>query len=78
MTDSIEELQERLREVTQERNKYHAELVDMRLTRIEARQEDHEKRIRPLEDGQVKANTIYALFVGNGLLSIIALLKVFL
>lgn len=72
-----EELENELNEVKAERNRYHAALVDLRLTSIENRQTDHENRIRPLEEGQVKANTIYTLFAGNSLLSIIALVKIF-
>jgi hypothetical protein len=72
-----EELENELAEVKLERNKYHAALVDLRLCHIEATQTDHEKRIRPLEEGQVKANVIYSLFAGNSLLSIIALVKIF-
>ena len=72
-----DELRRQLAEVTTERNKLHAELVDARLKSLEDTREDHEKRIRPLEAGQIKAQTIYALFAGNGFLSIIALFKIF-
>jgi hypothetical protein len=71
------ELKEQLKTITAERNQYHAALVDLRLKNVEDKQTDHENRIRPLEEGQVKANVIYSLFVGNGLLSIVALIKVF-
>ena len=77
MDKSIEQLETELEEVRAERNKYHAQLTDFRLNSLEKTTEDHEKRLRPLEDGQVKANTIYALFAGNSLLSIIALVKIF-
>ncbi len=70
-------LREELKAVIAERNKYHAAYTDLRLKNIETIQADHECRIRPLEEGQVKANVIYSLFIGNGLLSIIALFKVF-
>lgn len=73
----LEETKEKLKEVIAERNKYHAALTDLRLEIMEADIKDHEARIRPLEDGQIKANTIYALFAGNGLLSAIALFKIF-
>ena len=71
------ELEAQLASVTTERNKYHAALVDLRLTTAEEVLKDHEKRLRPLEESQVKANTIYALFAGNGILSLIALFKIF-
>jgi predicted Zn-dependent protease len=72
------ELRDQLKAVTAERNQYHAALVDLRLKNVEEKQADHECRLRPLEEGQVKANVIYSLFVGNGLLSIFALVKVFM
>lgn len=75
--DETAELRHQLAEVTAERNKYHAQLVDERLGHLERNLLDHEERIRPLETGQIKANTIYTLFAGNGLLSIIALIKIF-
>ena len=74
----VKDLEGQLTAVTAERNRYHAELVDIRLKNLEDILKDHERRIRPLEDGQVKANTIYALFAGNGILSLIALFKIFL
>lgn len=77
VTDEITELKHQLAEITTERDKLHAELVDARLKSLEDTRIDHENRIRPLEAGQIKANTIYALFAGNGLLSIVALVKIF-
>jgi len=77
MSDTETQLREELKAVTAERNKYHAELTDLRLKALEERAEDHEARIRPLESGLVKANTIYALIFGNGILSLIALYKIF-
>jgi uncharacterized coiled-coil DUF342 family protein len=74
---SLEQLAAELEEVRAERNKYHAQLTDFRLSALEKRTDDHETRIKPLEVGQVKANTIYTLFAGNSLLSIIALIKIF-
>lgn len=78
MSDETEELREKLKVVTAERNKYHSELTDLKIHQLRIDVDDHEVRIRPLESGQVKANTIYALFAGNGLLSLIALFKIFL
>lgn len=75
--DEIEELKIKLATVTKERNLYHDQLVDIRLNDLEKITVDHEARIRILQDGQVKSNTIYALFAGNGLLSIIAIFKLF-
>jgi hypothetical protein len=72
-----DDLQHKLEEAIAERDRYHAELIDMRLRAIEKVQSEHEKRIRPLEDGQIKAAAIYSLFAGNSLLSIIALVKIF-
>lgn len=71
------DLETQIAAVTAERNRYHAELVDLRLTNLEKGHADHEERLRPVEAGQIKANTIYALFAGNGILSLIALFKIF-
>jgi len=72
------DLEAQVTAVTAERNRYHAELVDLRLDALEKGHADHENRLRPVEAGQVKANTIYALFAGNGMLSLIALFKIFM
>jgi hypothetical protein len=78
MTQSEEDvLREELKAVTQERNTLHAQLTDLRLLKIEGTQKDHEERIRGLETIGTRFNTLYALFIGNGLLSVITLLKVF-
>jgi len=77
MHQSPEDLEKELEQVKAERNKYHAELTDLKLAQLSKDIADHEARIRPLEAGQVKANTIYTLFAGNSLLSIIALVKIF-
>lgn len=73
-----DELQHELENVRKERDSLRTALIELRVASLEQLTKDHEKRLRPLEDGQVKANTIYALFVGNGLLSIIALAEIFL
>jgi len=75
--DDLENLRHKLEITTSERDEYHSALIDQRLANIELAVKDHELRIRPLEDGQIKSNTIYALFAGNGLLSVIALFKLF-
>ncbi len=72
------DLEAQVATVTAERNKYHAALVDLRLDTLEKGHADHENRLRPVEAGQVKANTIYALIAGNGMLSAIALFKIFM
>lgn len=77
MSHTVEELEQELQATKLERNKLHAELVDLRLSNLETARQDFENRIRPLEAGQIKANTIYGLFAGNSLLSIIALVKIF-
>jgi hypothetical protein len=71
------ELREQLQAVTAERNKYHAELTDLRLKNIEEVQLDHEARLRSVETIGTRFNTLYAMFAGNGILSIIALVKLF-
>ena len=76
MTDT-ETLQQKLEDAITERDRLRAALVEARLVVIEAQVTDHHKRLVPLEVGQIKAQTIYALFAGNGLLSIIALVKIF-
>lgn len=76
MTEA-EELREQLKNITAERNKYHAELTDLRLKKIENMQIDHEDRLRGLETIGTRFNTIYALFAGNALLSIVTLVRMF-
>lgn len=76
MTEA-EELREQLKNITAERNKYHAELTDLRLKKIEDMQIDHEDRLRGLETIGTRFNTIYALFAGNALLSIVTLVRMF-
>jgi len=69
------ELREQLKQVTAERNKYHAELTDLRLKKIEDRQDDHENRIRAVETISTRSNVLYALATGGGLISIITLIR---
>lgn len=76
MTET-DELREQLRAVTRERNEYHAQLTDLRLHTLEANHLDHEDRIRSVEGVAIKFNTLYAMFAGNGLMSIIILFKLF-
>ncbi len=54
MTHTVEELEQELQDTRAERNKYHAELVDLRLSNLETAKTDFENRIRPLEKEQVK------------------------
>lgn len=77
MTTDVDELREQLKEVTIERNRYHAELVDLRLNSLETKHSDHEKRLRDVESIGTRFNTIYAMFFGNSLMSVIALIKLF-
>ena len=78
MTETKEQnLREQLKIVTAERNSYHAALTDLRLQKIEESQKDHEERIRDAETIGTRFNTIYAMFFGNALLSIIALFRLF-
>ena len=76
-TERIRLLEEELDATRAERNKYHAALTDRRLDSLEKRDEDKEKRIRSLEDIGTRFNTVYYLFAGNGLMSIIILFKLF-
>ena len=80
MTEA-EELRQQLKAVTAERNKYHAELTDLRLHNIETslaatntRIDDHEERLRSQETIGTRFNTVYALF---GVNTIVALLLKF-
>lgn len=77
-TFEVEQLKEELKDARGERDKYHNALVDLRLVNIELAIVDFKLRLRPLEDGLIKSNTIYTLFAGNGILSIIVLIKLFL
>ncbi len=73
--DRIRELEEELDATRAERNKYHAELVDRRLAAVEDRQDDHEKRIRLVEEVATKFNFLMALSIGGGALSAIVLIR---
>lgn len=73
----IHQLKEKLSTVTAERNQLHAALTDTRLTALENNDKDKEVRIRVLEGIGTRFNTIYALFAGNGLMSVIILVKLF-
>lgn len=75
--DTQYDLKTQLESITAERNHLHAELTDLKLQQLRQDVDDHERRIRPLEAGQIKANIIYGLFGGNTLLSFIALVKIF-
>ena len=66
MTEAEEQnLRDQLKAVTAERNSYHAQLTDMRLKKIEERQDDHEERLRAQETIGTRFNTVYALFGVN-------------
>lgn len=73
--DRIRELEDELAATRIERNKYHAELVDRRLTSLEATNGDHEKRIRAVEEVATKFNFLMALSIGGGALSAIAIVR---
>lgn len=71
------ELIEQLKVVTAERNKYHAELTDLRLSNIETkldatngRIDDHEERLRSQETIGTRFNTVYALFGVNAIITL--------
>lgn len=73
----IHTLQETVAHLTAERNQLHASLTDHRLHALEKMGEDHETRLRIAEAIGTRFNTIYALFAGNGLMSVIILVKLF-
>jgi hypothetical protein len=73
--DRIQQLEDELTATRSERNKYHAELVDIRLSSLEDVKDDHEKRIRLVEEVATKFNLVMALSIGGGSLSAIVLLK---
>jgi len=77
MSDELIEAKAEAARYKKERDDLHNENIELKLSMLRTDVDDHEKRIRPLEAGQVKSNTIYALFAGNGILTIVALLKVF-
>lgn len=70
-----EELQNKLKEVIAERNRYHAELTDIKLKQLRTDVDDHETRIRTLETIATRSNVLYALATGGGLISIVTLVK---
>lgn len=72
-----EVLREELKTVIAERNKYHAELTDLKLAQLRADVDDHEKRLRTVEVITTRSNVLYALATGGGLISIITLIQTF-
>lgn len=72
--DETEELKTKLREMTLERNKLHAEYTDMRLHHLEGLLNDHERRMRPLEEAVTKFNFLLFLTLGGGLISAVNLI----
>lgn len=54
-----------------------SQLVYSQLAAIQTRIDDHEKRLRPLEDTNSKINLLLALTMGGGLLQIAALIYLF-
>lgn len=75
--DENKELYEQLQRVTRERDAYLISLTDLRLKNLEDVNEDHEIRLRNVETIGTRFNTLYAMFAGNGLMSIIILVKLF-
>lgn len=67
------ELHDKIKELTSERNKYHAELVDLQINTMRLAIADHEARLRPVEDAVTKFNFILYLSMGGGLVSLINL-----
>ncbi len=72
-----EELEKKLKEVTSERNHYHAQLTDLLLKQLRDDVDDHEKRIRIIEPIIIRSNILFALTTGGGLLSAIVLIREF-
>ncbi len=70
-------LRDELKTVIAERNKYHAELTDLKLAQLRADVNDHEKRLRAVETISTRSNVLYALATGGGLISIITLIQTF-
>lgn len=84
-TEAEADLREKLKAMTAERDQYYQAYNDLRLSNMEGDIIELKKghvelinTIRPIQDAQIKANTIYTLFSVNGLLSLIALFKIFI
>ena len=75
MSSEAEQLKEELKAVVAERNRYHAELTDIKLAQLRADVDDHEQRIRALEIIATRSNVLYALATGGGIISIINLIR---
>lgn len=73
--DTIQQLREELEITRTERNHLHAQLTDSRLTALEKAKDDHDKRIRTVEDVATKFNFLMSLSIGGGALSAIVLVK---
>lgn len=72
-----DQLRDELKTVIAERNKYHAELTDLKLAQLRADVDDHEKRLRIVEIITTRSNVLYALATGGGLISIVTLIQTF-
>ena len=73
--DTIQQLRSELETTRAERNSLHAQLTDSRLSALEKARDDHDKRIRTVEDVATKFNFLMSLSIGGGALSAIVLFK---
>jgi|GEM_PF-2820776 hypothetical protein len=54
------------------------QLLELKISNLEEGVADHEKRIRLLEESATKFNFLLYLTLGNGFISVIALIKLFI
>lgn len=82
MGDFEDELQLEVAELRKERDLYksqrdemHRQNIDLRIRALEEQGNDHETRIRAVEQTSTRSNVLYALSTGGGLLGAIVLLR---
>lgn len=53
------------------------QILEIHIENLKAQGADHENRIRDVETIGTRFNTLYAMFAGNGLMSVVILIKLF-
>lgn len=62
-------------EATRQALNHHRDLADHRLKNLEKARDDHESRLRQVQDAATQYKLLASLATGGGLLSLIALIK---
>lgn len=71
----IEELKKERDAYKSQRDQLHRDNIDLRIRALEERGDDHETRIRAVEQTASRSNVLYALSTGGGALGVIVLIR---